>query len=175
MVANTPAAYGVYLEDAPLQDVVRTLNQSGFDNEQICLMVWPGHSIAQIMREAKIFHVERAATASTLALIEWLMKLGAVIIPGVGFFIRSRAFLRDLVLGKDFPGLCGSSEALMALGCSESEAKRFEKQPDQPGVMVYVACTESSRTAGAMEAMRRTGACKTAAVAGNEVIFENVA
>jgi hypothetical protein len=175
MVANTLAAYGVYSKDAPLHDVVRSLNQSGFGNEQICLMVWPGHSIAQIMREAKIFHVERSATASTLALLEWLMKLGAVIIPGVGFFIRSRAFLRDLVLGKDFPDLCGSFEALMALGFSESEAKRFEQQPGEPGVMVYVACAESSRMAVAIEVMRRTGADKTAAVAGNEVIFESVA
>jgi hypothetical protein len=49
--------------------MVRALNQSGFDNEQICLMVWPGHYIAQNMREAKILHAERAATASTLGLV----------------------------------------------------------------------------------------------------------
>jgi hypothetical protein len=95
------------------------------------------------------------------------MKLGAVIIPGVAFFIRSREFLRDLVLRKDSPGLCGSSKALMALGFSAGAAKRLEAEPNELGVMVYVACSEHSLADRAVEVLRRSGAQKTAALIGN--------
>lgn len=100
------------------------------------------------------------------------MKLGAVIIPGVGFFIRSRAFLRDLLLEKDSPGLCGDAKALMALGFSASEARQLEAAPNESGVMVYVTCSEPSSADQAVEVLRRSGA-RTAASAGNDLILEN--
>jgi len=84
MAVNTSAAYGMYPGDVSLQQVVQTLNRAGFDNEQICLIVWPSHHIATAIRQANIFNAERQASASIAGLIGWLMKLGAVIIPTVG-------------------------------------------------------------------------------------------
>jgi hypothetical protein len=162
MAVNTPAAYGMYPDDVSLQQVVRKLNQSGFDNEQICLMVWPRHHIAGVMREANIFNAEKKASAMTVELIGWLMKLGAVIVPTAGFFIRSRAFLHALVMRKDSPGLCGNSGALVGLGFSEGDAERLEDQVCEMGVLVYVACQERERTSQAVEVLRRTGASETA-------------
>ena len=162
MAFNTPAAYGMYPDDIPLQHVVQTLNQSGFDNEQICLMVWPRHHIASVMREANILNSERKKNAMSEEMIGWLMKLGAVIIPTAGFFIRSRAFLHALVMRKDSPGLCGNSGALVGLGFSRRDAERLEDQVCEMGVLVYVACTEKDRTTKAMEILRRTGASETA-------------
>jgi hypothetical protein len=162
MAFNTPAAYGMYPDDVPVQHVVQTLNQSGFDNEQICLMVWPRHHIASVMREANILNSERKSSAMSVEMIGWLMKLGAVIIPTAGFFIRSRAFLHALVMRKDSPGLCGNSGALVGLGFSKRDAERLEDQVCDMGVLVYVACPERDRTTKAVEVLRRTGASETA-------------
>ena len=41
MPLNSPAAYGMYSHDVALKDVVHTLNQAGFENEDICMMLSP--------------------------------------------------------------------------------------------------------------------------------------
>ena len=46
MPLNSPAAYGMYSHDVALKDVVHTLNQAGFENEDICMMLSPTHPIA---------------------------------------------------------------------------------------------------------------------------------
>ena len=46
MTVSTPAAYGMYAQDIALRQVVQTLNQSGFDKEDICMMVSPRHPMA---------------------------------------------------------------------------------------------------------------------------------
>jgi hypothetical protein len=162
MALSTPAAYGMYADDVPVQQIVQTLNQSGFDNEQICLMVWPRHHIASVMRDANILCSERKASKMSVEMIGWLMKLGAVIIPTAGFFIRSRAFLQALVMRKDSPGLCGNSGALVGLGFSKGDAERLEDRVCDMGILIYVACPESDRTTKAMEVLRRMGASETA-------------
>lgn len=41
MVLNKPAAYGIYSQDVALREVINTLNQAGFGNEDICVMLSP--------------------------------------------------------------------------------------------------------------------------------------
>jgi hypothetical protein len=162
MAANIPAAYGMYLDDVAIRQVVLSLNQSGFDKEDICLMVSAQHPIASVLRETNILNAGRETSAMTMGLIAWLMKLGAVMIPTVGFFIRSQAFLHALVMTKDSRALCDNSTALMGLGFSKSEAARFEKQIREMGVLIYVACSEGEKTLQAAEVLRRMGAYETA-------------
>jgi hypothetical protein len=168
MAVNSAAAYGMYRDDVSLQQVVQTLNRSGFDNEQICLMVRPRHHLAAVMREANILNAERQASATALDLLGWLMKLGAVVIPTVGFFVRSRTYLHALVMRKDSPALCGNSRALVGLGFSENDAERFENELLEMGVLVYVACPETARTTEAVEVLRQTGAHESAALERTE-------
>jgi len=158
MSAHIPAAYGMYSHDAALHDIVHTLNQAGFGNEDICMMFSPNHPIATVVREASFLNPEREASAVTAGLIGWLSEFGAVVIPTVGFFIRSQAFFRALVAAKDSPGLCESTRPLVNLGFSEIDAERYENQLREPGVLVYVSCPESARTDWARELLRRTGA-----------------
>lgn len=158
----TPAAYGMYPHNAALNDVVLTLNQAGFVNEDICMMLSPTHPIAGLVREASFHNCERESGAVTAALIGWLSEFGAVMIPTVGFFIRSQAFFHALVSAQDAPGLCGNSTTLLGLGFSEDDAQRFERQLRQAGVLVYVACPQSAKIDWAMELLRRTGAREAA-------------
>ena len=162
MAVTTAAAYGIYPQDVVLTDIVRNLNQAGFENEDICMMLSPTHPIAAIIRDASLFSTDREDTATSAGMIGWLSAFGAVLIPTVGFFIRSRVFLQALMVAREAPALCGNARTLVGLGFSEPEAARFEDQLGRLGVLVYVSCAESAKTLWAREVLRHTGARETA-------------
>lgn len=158
MAMNTAAAYGMYPQDAALNDIVSTLNHAGFGNEEICMLLSPTHPIASIVRGASVFNADRESSAVTASLIGWLSKFGAVVIPTVGFFIRSQAFFHALMVAREAPALCGNARTLVGLGFAEDEAEKFESRLRQLGVLVYVSCTETAKTLWAREVLQHTGA-----------------
>jgi hypothetical protein len=158
MPLNAAAAYGIYSQEVGLTEIVRNLNQAGFDNEDICMLLSPAHPIASIVRDANLFNAERKATTVTATLIGWLSGFGAVLIPTVGVFIRSQAFLHAL--------FCGNASTLVGLGFSEGDADRFEDQISRLGVLVYVSCSEDAKTLWAREVLRHTGALESATLGG---------
>ena len=46
MSVNGTAAYAVYPRNVALPDVVSALNQAGFQNEDICMVLSPAHPVA---------------------------------------------------------------------------------------------------------------------------------
>jgi hypothetical protein len=160
-VTTTAAAYGIFSQDVVLADIVRDLNQAGFENEDICMMLSPTHPIASVVRDASLFRSDREDSAANAVMIGWLSAFGAVLIPTVGFFIRSRVFLHALMTAREAPALCGNARTLVGLGFSENEAARFEDQLGRLGVLVYVSCQESAKTLWAREVLRHTGARET--------------
>jgi hypothetical protein len=162
MALSAAAAYGLYSQDVALTEIVRNLNQAGFDNEDICMMLSPAHPIASIVREANLFNSEKENSAVTAGLIGWLSEFGAVLIPTVGFFIRSQAFFHALMVAREAPALCGNAKTLVGLGFSAEEAERFEDELGDLGVLVYVSCNEGAKTLWAREVLRHTGAHETA-------------
>src|ERR1700676_2455831 len=97
MALNTAAAYGMYSQDVALNDVVHTLNQAGFDNQDICMMLSPSHPIAALVRDASLFNSECEANAVTAGLIGWLSGFGAVLVLTVVFFMKCYAVLHALM------------------------------------------------------------------------------
>jgi hypothetical protein len=162
MTLNSPAAYGMYSQDVVLKDVVHTLNQAGFENEDICMMLSPTHPIAALVRDASLFNSECESNAVSARMIGWLSGFGAVVIPTVGFFIKSQMFFRALMVSREAPALCGNARTLVGLGFSDDEADRFENQLRKLGVLVYVTCAESAKTMWACEVLRHTGAREAA-------------
>jgi hypothetical protein len=175
MAMNTIAAYGLYSENTPLNEVVNSLNGAGFDKENICMMLSPTHPIAGMVREANLFNSEAANSAVTTSLIGWLSEFGAVMIPTVGFFIRSQAFFRALMVSREAPAFCGNASTLSGLGFSDDEANRFERQLRKMGVMVYVSCEESAQTMWACEVLRHTGANEAATLNGRIIPMSTAA
>ena len=112
--------------------------------------------------DLSILNAEREASAVTAGLIGWLAEFGAVVIPTVGFFIRSQAFFHALLATKDSPGFCGSTSTLVGLGFAEDDAERYEHQLREVGVLVYVSCPEIAKTNWAIELLRQTGAREAA-------------
>ena len=168
MASSPAAAYGMFSQNVALNDIVHTLNQAGFDNQDICMMLSPTHPIASLVRDANLFNSERESSAVTAGLIGWLSEFGAVMIPTVGFFIRSQAFFHALMVSREDPAVFGNARALVGLGFSEEEAERFEDRVHDLGVLVYVSCVETARTPWALEALRRTGALETASLEERE-------
>jgi hypothetical protein len=162
MALNSPAAYAMYSQDVALNEVIHTLNQAGFKNEDICMILSPTHPLSALVRDASLFNSEQKSNDVTAALIGWLSEFGAVMIPTVGFFIRSQAFFHALMVAHDTPALCGNSRSLAGLGFSDEEADRFESQLRRFGVLVYVSCSEAEKTSWACEVLRHTGACEAA-------------
>lgn len=125
------------------------------------MMVAPKHPLATVVREANILQAGRAAGAETAGMMAWLMKLGAVMIPRVGLFIRSQAFLSALMTT---PRSSSYSNGLVELGFSERDAERFESELGDSGIFVYVACPGKSGAEKAAEVLRLTGAYESAAL-----------
>jgi len=174
MALNRPAAYGLYPQDVALREVIGILNQAGFGKEDMCLMLSPTHPIATIVRDAGILNSEHDSTAVTAGLIGWLSKLGAVLIPTIGFYVHSQAFFHALMAGMDSPALCASSRTLEALGLPEDEAERFENQLHHCGALIYMSCPESAKANRAIELLQRTGA-REAATLERELAAEGAA
>jgi hypothetical protein len=158
MAAQAQAAYGIYPERTALNDVLNTLNHGGFHDENICMMLSPAHPIASVVRDANVLNAEREENVATAGLIGWLAKFGAVVIPTVGFFIRSPKFFHAVLAEKGPMARCGGSRTLVGLGFPEHEAERFETRLRDVGVLVYVSCRENAKTEWALELLRGTGA-----------------
>jgi hypothetical protein len=159
---NTSAAYGVYSADVDIAEVVRALNGAGFENEHICVMLAPTHPIAEIVRSAGILTTRVENNSATEGWIGWLSRLGAVVIPAVGFFIRSRVFFNALLVSRGAPTLCGNSRTLLGLGFPDTDADRLEEQLAQTGFLVYVRSPELAQSRWVIELLRATGAEETA-------------
>jgi hypothetical protein len=126
------------------------------------MMLSPTHPIASLVRDASLFNSECESNTVTAGLIGWLSKFGAVMIPTVGFFVRSQAFFHALMTTGEAPALCGNARTLSGLGFSDDQADRFELQLREVGVLIYVSCAESEKTQWACELLRQAGAHEAA-------------
>jgi hypothetical protein len=158
MATNAFAAYGIYPHRVALNDILTSLNDGGVDNESICMMFSPAHPIATVVRDANAMNAERDRGAGTAGLIGWLAKFGAVVIPSVGFFIRSREFFRAIISEKESSSRCSNSGTLMGLGFSKLDADHVDHRLRDVGALVYVSCPESDKTKWALELLRDSGA-----------------
>jgi hypothetical protein len=136
MLANQLAAYGMYSRNIALPEIVSTLNRAGFENEDICMVLSPAHPVASVVRDARIDSANLQDGADGANLIGWFSKFGAVVIPTVGFFIRSQGFLHALLIKDEGSALCGGSKTLSGLGFSNDDASRLGRQLGDVGALV---------------------------------------
>jgi hypothetical protein len=97
-------------------------------------------------------------------MIRWFSKFGAVVIPTVGVFIRSQAFLNALFTEKNSSSLSRGSRTLVDLGFSPDDAQRLGHQLCDVGALVYVSCAEKTKATGAIELLRGAGAQEAASL-----------
>lgn len=163
MTTSGTAAYGMYSRNIALPEVVSALNRAGYQNENICMVLSPAHPDAAVFHESTN-DVTHAETGPTARLLRWFSRFGAVVIPTVGVFCRSQAFLNALFTEKNLCPLSRGSRTLLDLGFSTDDAKRLGHQLCDVGALVYVSCPENAKTMGAIELLRRTGAQEAASL-----------
>lgn len=165
MMETKAAAYAVYPRHVPLFDIASTLNQAGFGNEEICMVLSPAHPVAQIVREANVLELERESRAQSARMIGRVSELGAFVIPSVGLFVRSPEFLEALLTDHESSSLSAKSTALAILGFSQADVERLGQQIcDRFGALIYVSCQEHARTDRAIELLRNAGAWEAASM-----------
>jgi hypothetical protein len=151
------AAYAVYSEKVELQHVVQSLNQAGFRNKDICLLLAPAHPLAGLARDRMLLSPEGDHAASS-QLINWLLGFGGVMIPRTGSFFRSRSFLQALMVEPQGSPCQRNEAALSNLGFRESDAHRFAGLISDTGGFIYVSCSQVAQSQCAREILRNTGA-----------------
>jgi len=164
MAVPGTAAYGMYSRGAALPEIVYSLNREGFSKEDICLVLSPQHPAATAVRDAKLPTAKNKGNSSSVRTIGWFSEFGAVVIPTVGFFIRSQDYFRALLLEQDFPSLSRDCKTLAGLGFSEKDARRLGHELSDLGVLVFVACGGTDRADCARELLQRSGASEAASI-----------
>ncbi len=153
------ATHGMCPPDVDLEYVVQTLNQAGFANESICLLLAAGHPLARLMRDLRLLSSE--ADHASSGLMQWLLRLGAVVIPRDGFFIRSRHFLHCLMVEPKTSSCQGIAATLLNLCIPETEVVHLEELISDSGALVYVKCEQFAQSQWAREILRQSGAVET--------------
>jgi hypothetical protein len=87
-----------------------------------------------------------------------LAGLGALAIPGLGPFIAAGPLMAALSGGAIGAGLGGLTGALVGLGIPEYEAKRYEGQVKEGGILISVHSENSEETKRAKEIFQAAGA-----------------
>lgn len=165
MIENKAAAYAVYSRHVPLFDIANSLNQAGFEDKKICMVLSPAHPVAQIVREANVLQLERESRALSARMIGRVSGLGAFVIPSVGLFVRSPEFLQALLTEPESSSLSAKSKTLANLGFSTDDVERLGQQIcDRIGALIYVSCQENGRTGLAIELLRNAGAWEAASM-----------
>jgi len=140
---------------------VSALNSAGYHNEDICMVLSPAHPDAAIFQD-NATDVAASESTTTARMIRWFSGFGAVVIPTVGVFVRSQAFLNALFTEKTSSALSRGCRTLVDLGFSPDDAKRLGHQLCDVTALVYVTCAENDTAIGAIELLRRTGAKEAA-------------
>lgn len=164
MIANGTAAYGMYSRHVALPEVVCALNQAGFTNQDICMVLSPAHPDAAPLHDVDAFSVPETDRKVSARKIGWFSKFGAVVIPTVGLFIRSHAYFQALLNEQNVPSVSQGCRTLIGLGFSQDDARRLGYRLSDVGALIYVSCKEHDRTKRVIELMRRTGAQEAASV-----------
>jgi tetrahydromethanopterin S-methyltransferase subunit C len=163
MAGKNTAVFGIYHSVRHAEQTVDRLLAAGYTNDAISVLLPDNQSTREFAHEKNTKAPEGTATGvatggvvgGTLGL---LAGIGALAIPGVGPFIAAGPImgaLAGLGVGGAVGGLIG---ALVGMGIPEFEAKRYEGQIKDGGVLLSVHCDTSDQIKRAKEVLKETGA-----------------
>jgi hypothetical protein len=158
MIPSPTAAYGIYPMEASIHEIIADLQEAGCPPEDMCLLMAPSHPVAHSVRDAKFSPMALHSDSVASQLLQWLSRLGAVIIPGVAFFVGSRMFLRAVLAPCPATSGSASAERLVELGLPPDEANRYAHRLNRDGIIVFVCCSDEAQSHWISEVLRRTGA-----------------
>jgi len=163
MAGKERAVLGIYRNYSSVENAVEVLKEAGFRNSDISVL-FPERAGSKDFAHDKGTRVpEGAATgAGTGALLGgalgWLVGIGTLAIPGLGPFIAAgpiMATLAGMGVGGAVGGITG---ALIGMGIPERQAKHYEVQVKEGGILLSVHSDNSDWAKRAKGILERTDA-----------------
>ena len=163
MAGKNTAVFGLYPSITSVEIGVNELKSAGFRNTDISVLFPESAGTRDFAHEKNTKAPEGATTGAGTGVIlgsalGWLMGIGALAIPGVGPFIAAGPVMTALAgagVGGTVGGIAG---ALIGMGIPEYEAKRYEGQVKDGGILLSVHSDNSDSTKRAKDILKRTGA-----------------
>jgi hypothetical protein len=163
MAGKNTAVFGIYTNQAAVEDAVDALKANGYRNTDISVL-FPENAGTKDFAHEKHTKAPEGATAGAGSgvviggALGWLTGIGALAIPGLGPFIAAGPIMAALAgagVGATVGGLIG---ALVGMGIPEYEAKRYEGRIKSGGILLSVHCDNSEWTKKAKSILEDTGA-----------------
>jgi len=158
MIFSTTAAYAIYPMGVEIDQIIDALNSEGCRDEDLCLLLTPTHRLAQAVGDARVAPNVLNSDPPTSGLLQWLSRFGAVIIPGLAFFVSSRVFLRAVLAPCPANHNSAYADSLIGLGLPPQDADRYGHRLGLDSIMVFVCCSGAARAHWIREILRTTGA-----------------
>jgi Alternative complex III, ActD subunit len=163
MAGKNTAVFGIYQDQAMLENAVDILREEGFRNTDISVLFPENEGTKDFAHEKNTKAPEGTAAGATSGAViggglGWLVGIGALAIPGLGPFIAAGPIVAMLA-GAGAGGVVGGlTGALVGMGIPEYEAKRYEGRIKDGGILLSVHSDDSDWTKKAKEILERTGA-----------------
>ena len=163
MAGKKTAVFGIYKSRLQAEQGVDRLLAAGFSNDDISVLLPDSNSSKEFAHDKNTKAPEGTTTGVTAGgaiggTLGLLAGIGALAIPGVGPFIAAGPImgaLAGLGVGGAVGGLIG---ALVGMGIPEYEAKRYEGQIKEGGVLLSVHCDTSDEITRAKDVLENSGA-----------------
>jgi hypothetical protein len=163
MAGKNTAVFGIYRNQADVENAVDTLRREEFRNTDISVLFPENEGTKDFAVRKNTKAPEGTATGATTGAVlggglGWLAGIGALAIPGLGPFVAAgpiMAALAGVGAGGAIGGIAG---ALIGMGIPEFEAKRYEGRVKEGGILLSVHCDDSKWTKRAKEILEHTGA-----------------
>lgn len=163
MDKNKIAVYGICNSRTTAESAVEMLKNAGFTNSDISVLFSTPDNSKEFAHENSTKSPEGAATgavsgAAVGGILGWLAGIGTLAIPGVGPLIAAGPIMATLAgvgIGGTVGGLTG---ALVGLGIPEYEAKRYEGQINDGGILISVHAEDDKAVKRAEDILTKVGA-----------------
>lgn len=163
MAAKNIAAFGIYPDQATVNDAIDSLKTAGFRQTDISVL-FPENLGSKDFAHEKHTKAPEGAVAGggsgavVGAAFGWLVGAGTLMIPGLEAMHAAGpvlAMLGGMGAGVALGGMTG---ALVGSGVPEYEAKRYEGRVRKGGILLSVHCDNPKWAKTARGILKRTGA-----------------
>lgn len=162
MAGKNTAVFALFRNRSGAERAIDSLIAADFRSDDISVLAPDQHSTKELAAEKNTKAPEGTATGATAGgaiggTLGLLAGIGALAIPGLGPFIAAGPIMGALAgigAGAATGGLIG---ALVGMGIPEYEAKRYEGQVKDGGILVSVHCDNSDWVSRAKDVLERAG------------------
>jgi len=163
MPVKNIAAFGIYPDQATVNDAIESLKNAGFRQTDISVL-FPENLGSKDFGHEKHTKAPEGAVAGggsgavLGAALGWLVGAGSLMIPGLEAMQAAGpivGMLGGMGAGVTLGGVVG---ALVGAGVPEYEAKRYEGRVRKGGILLSVHCDNSDWAKTARSILKKTGA-----------------